>query len=85
MGNNNNIIINNRRFYKISYRPRNGKTFYEFENYKRVFDSKDNKDLNSDGTLHLVDKHYGLEKDCPLCRAFQMKKLKEAFLFTKLK
>ena len=29
--------------------------------------------------MHLVDKHYGLEKDFPICRAFQMKILNDDF------
>ena len=34
-------------------------------------------ELNHKNNLHLIDKHYGLEKDCPLCRAFKMKKLND--------
>ena len=81
MGMNNNIIINNRQFYKITSHPRKGKTFYD-DNSRKGFDNKsnkDNKDSNNKNNLHLIDKHYGLEKDCPLCRAFQMKKLKEDY------
>ena len=81
MGVNNNIIINNRQFYKITSHPKKGKTFYD-DNFKKGFDNinnKDNKDSKNKNNLHLIDKHYGLEKDCPLCRAFQMKKLKEDY------
>ena len=79
MGINNNVIINNRQFYKITYRPKKGKSFYEKDNIKKGFNNIDNKDLNNHNNLHLVDKHFGLEIDCPLCRAFQMKKLKDNY------
>ena len=77
MGNNNKVIINNRQFYKIKSQPKKGKTLFEIES--KNLDDKDNKDLYSHNSIHLIDKHYGLEKDCPLCRAFQMRKLKDDY------
>ena len=83
IGINNNIIINNRHFYKVKNKPRKGKTFYEKENYSKendyLYNHNKNNNNNNNKNIHLVDKHYGLEKDCPLCRAFQMKKLKDEF------
>ena len=59
IGNNNKIIINNKKYYKIS------------NNYK-----KDNSNQKDDiQNYHLIERHYGLEKDCPICRAFQMRKI----------
>ena len=77
IGVNNNIIINHRHFYKVRYRPRKGKTFYEKENSTNDYLHNHNKNKNNN--IHLVDKHYGLEKDCPICRAFQMKILNDDF------
>ena len=72
MGNNNNIIINNKHFYRIKSHPKKGKTFNEKENYKKTKNYNEKYFYYNDN-LHLVEKHYGLEKDCPLCRAFKMK------------
>ena len=72
MGMNNNIIINNRHFYRIKSHPKKGKTFYEKESSKKTKDYNE-KYFSHNDNLHLVDKHYGLEKDCPLCRAFKMR------------
>ena len=79
IGANNNIIINHRHFYKVRCRPRKGKTFYEKENSTKENDYLHNLNKNKNNNIHLVDKHYGLEKDCPICRAFQMKKLNDDF------
>ncbi len=76
MGINNHIIISNRHFYKIKYNGNKGKTFLEKEYFSRENENLNNHNNNN---LHLIDKHYGLEKDCPLCRAFQMKKLKDDY------
>ena len=78
IGLNNDIIINNRQFYKIKTNPKKIRTFYDRDNFLNG-EYKDNKELTNHNNLHLVDKHYGLEKDCPLCRAFQMKKLKDEY------
>ena len=72
MGNNNNIIINNKHFYRIKSHPKKGKTFNEKESFKKTKDYNEKYFYYNDN-LHLVEKHYGLEKDCPLCRAFKMK------------
>ena len=79
IGANNNIIINNRHFYKVRCPPRKGKTFYEKENSTKENDYLHNHNKHKINNMHLVDKHYGLEKDCPICRAFQMKKLNDDF------
>ena len=76
MGNNNNIIINNRHFYRIKSNSKRGKTFYEKESYKKTKEYNEKYFYYNDN-LHLVEKHYGLEKDCPLCRAFKMKITKD--------
>ena len=72
MGINNNIIIKDRHFYRIKSHPRKGKTFYEKESHKKTKEYNEKYFYYNDN-LHLVEKHYGLEKDCPLCRAFKMK------------
>ena len=75
IGMNNDIIINKRQFYRIKNNPKKIKTFYDKENYI----NGENKESSIHNNLHLIGKHYGLEKDCPLCRAFQMKKLKDKY------
>ena len=77
IGNNNDIIIKNKHFYRIRFKAKKGKSFNgknEGENSKKNFENNNIKLLNNNN-LHLIEKHYGLEQDCPLCRAFQMKKL----------
>ena len=59
IGTNNRIIINNKKYYKIK------------NHYKK--DNLTQKDDNQN--YHLIERHYGLEKDCPICRAFQMRKM----------
>ena len=76
IGNNNDIIIKNKHFYRIHFKAKKGKSFNgknESENSKKNLENNNIKLLNNNN-LHLIEKHYGLEQDCPLCRAFQMKK-----------
>jgi len=77
IGNNNNIIINNKHYYKIHhYSHKKGKTLNENDKLKNIYENNNNmKELNHDNNLHLFEKHFGIEQDCPLCRAFQMRKL----------
>lgn len=80
IGINNDIIIKNKHFYKIRFKPKKMKSFNEkneIENAKKNIENQNIKlsNHNNNNCIHLIDKHYGIEKDCPLCRAFQMKKL----------
>ena len=79
IGINNDIIIKNKHFYKMRFKPKKLKNFNEkneIENSKKNIENKNIRLSNhNNNSLHLIDKHYGIEKDCPLCRAFQMKKL----------
>jgi len=76
IGNNNNIIINNKHYYKIHYIPKKDKTLNERDKLKNIYEDNNNmKELNHNNNLHLFEKHFGIEQDCPLCRAFQMRKL----------
>ena len=78
VGPNNNIIINTRQFYKVKYnlKKHSSKNNNQSKEYNHIHEhdiEHDNNENNND--IYIFDKHYGLEKDCPLCRAFQMKKL----------
>ena len=56
----NNVIVNSKQYSIIKSNLQNDNT--------SMIELKDNP--------HIIERHYGIEKDCPLCRAFQMKKLK---------
>ena len=59
IGTNNKIIISNKKYYKI-------------KNHLKKDNSEQKDDIQN---YHLIERHYGLEKDCPICRAFQMRKI----------
>ena len=49
----------------ISYRK-------EKKYLKNIFEEKEDKEKNNNN-LHIIEKHYGNENDCPLCRTFKLK------------
>ena len=60
IGAHNNVIVNSKQYSIIKSNLQNDNA--------SVIEFKDNP--------HIIERHYGIEKDCPLCRAFQMRKLK---------
>ena len=34
--------------------------------------------INNENKLHIIEKHHGIEKDCPICRIFKLKKVNES-------
>jgi len=60
IGAHNNVIVNSKQYSIIKSNIQNDNL--------SLIEFKDNQ--------HIIERHYGIEKDCPLCRAFQMKKLK---------
>lgn len=60
IGAHNNVIVNSKQYSII-------KSNLQSDN-ESMNELKDNP--------HIIERHYGIEKDCPLCRAFQMKKIK---------
>ena len=60
IGAHNNVIVNSKQYSIIKSNLPNDNS--------SMIEFKDNP--------HIIERHYGIEKDCPLCRAFQMRKLK---------
>ena len=60
IGAHNNVIVNSKQYSIIKSNLQNDNS--------SMIEFKDNP--------HIIERHYGIEKDCPLCRAFQMRKLK---------
>lgn len=60
IGAHNNVIVNSKQYSIIKSNLQNDNI--------SMSEFRDNQ--------HIIERHYGIEKDCPLCRAFQMRKLK---------
>ena len=56
----------------------NKTNFYEsYRNEKISLKKLREKEKKEISKIHLIEKHYGNEKDCPLCRIFQLRREKE--------
>ena len=65
------------------------KEYNKTQRNKKIFlkSIKNNNDINNNNTteknnnenkLHIIEKHHGIEKDCPICRIFKLKKVNES-------
>ena len=50
---------------------------HEKKSMKKILEEKEKEKRKEISKLHVIEKHYGNEKDCPICRLFEFKRKKE--------
>ena len=78
-------LKNDMNYSPINHGIKKGSQSYRKEKIylKEIKEKRNNDELKEINKIHLIEKHYGNEKDCPICRTFKMKEEETEMNFMK--